>query len=106
MVSLRAKGDLLGHLIGTFLDEMPGQLTEIARALAQRDGQSAAINAHGLKGAAATFGAARMGEIAHRVCEAAERRAIDSALSQLENLRVECERVRRALNAERGRQIG
>ncbi len=101
--SLRVKGELLGNLIGIFLEELPEKLAQLAQALAEQDGENAAITAHGLKGAAATFGAARMRELAEQVEQAADRRAFDGARAGLEELRAEYERVRRALEAERAR---
>jgi two-component system, sensor histidine kinase and response regulator len=101
MASLRGQGELLGNLVAIFIKEVPEQLTQIATSLAQQDGENAAITAHGLKGSAAIFGAARMRELAESVEQAADHRAFDGARTDLESLRAECERVRGALEAER-----
>lgn len=102
--SLRAKDGLLGKLIEIFCGEVPEQLAQVTEAFSKGDTENAAILAHSLKGAAATFGAARMRELAENVERAADRARTDSAQKSLEGLRAECARVQQALEIERTRK--
>jgi CheY-like chemotaxis protein len=101
MASLRAQKGLLGNLIETVLKEIPEQLQQVAEALAQADGETAAIVAHSLKGTAAIFGARRMQECAANVELAADAGWTEKARSELEGLHTECDRVMRQLETER-----
>jgi HPt (histidine-containing phosphotransfer) domain-containing protein len=100
MASLHAKGDLLKRLIKIFNQEVPEQLEQIARSLAQHDTTNAALIAHNLKGTAATFGAARMREFASEIEQTADAGEAEKAAAGLERLRSECDRVQQALEAE------
>ncbi len=100
MASLHAKGDLLKTLIKIFNQEVPEQLEQIARSLAQHDTTNAALIAHNLKGTAATFGAARMREFASEIEQTADAGEAEKAAAGLERLRAECDRVQQALEAE------
>ncbi len=100
MASLHAKGDLLKRLIKIFNQEVPEQLEQIARSLAQHDTTNAALIAHNLKGTAATFGAARMREFASEIEQTADAGEAEKAAAGLERLRAECDRVQQALEAE------
>jgi two-component system, sensor histidine kinase and response regulator len=100
MASLHAKGDLLKRLIKIFNKEVPEQLEQIAQSLTQHDTANAALIAHNLKGTAATFGAARMHEFASKIERTADAGEAETAAAGLKRLRVECNRVQQALEAE------
>jgi two-component system, sensor histidine kinase and response regulator len=98
---LRLEGeDFLRELIELFNVEVPKGLLELAQVLDARDCARAAEIAHTLKGTAATFGAKRMQELAAATDQAARAGSVDKAGSMLEELRLECERVREVLEAQ------
>jgi CheY-like chemotaxis protein len=98
---LRLEGeDFLRELIELFNVEVPKGLLELAQVLDARDCSRAAVIAHTLKGTAGTFGAKRMQELAAAIDQAARADSVDKASSMLEELRVECERVREVLEAQ------
>jgi CheY-like chemotaxis protein len=97
---LRLEGeDFLRELIELFNVEVPKGLRELAQVLDVRDCARAAVIAHTLKGTAGTFGAKRMHELADAIDQAARAGLVDKASSMLEELRLECERVREVLEA-------
>jgi HPt (histidine-containing phosphotransfer) domain-containing protein len=104
LAELHRSGELLRRLIAAFTREAPEQLGQIARAIARHDLENAAITAHALKGTAVTFGASRMRESAAALENAADGGAEGRALSELNRLRGECERVSRELQADQSRQ--
>jgi HPt (histidine-containing phosphotransfer) domain-containing protein len=68
IINLRDEGDdLLADLINLFLSETPKRLGKIERGLASADWQTVRIAAHTLRGTGATFGAARMRELARQI---------------------------------------
>ncbi len=62
----RVGGDdqLLREIVGLFLEDAPRLFQDIRKALASGDAEGLRVAAHGLKGAAANFGANRVSEIA------------------------------------------
>jgi HPt (histidine-containing phosphotransfer) domain-containing protein len=91
----RVGGDeeLLKELVGLFLEDYPGRLAELGRAVAAHDGRAVQRVAHSLKGAVGAFGARAASEAALRL-EAMGRRgdlsgaeeawaALDDALARL-----------------------
>jgi HPt (histidine-containing phosphotransfer) domain-containing protein len=98
---LRLEGvDFLRELIELFNVEVPKGMRELAQVLDARDCARAAVIAHTLKGTAGTFGAKRMHELAAAIDQAARAGSVDKASSMLEDLRLECERVREVLEAQ------
>ncbi len=98
---LRLEGeDFLRELIELFNVEVPKGLLELAQVLDARDCARAAEIAHTLKGTAGTFGAKRMQELAAAIDQAARAGSVDKASSMLEELCLECERVREVLEAQ------
>src|SRR5712692_7677284 len=97
---LRLEGvDFLRELIELFNVEVPKGMLELAQVLDAGDCARAAVIAHTLKGTAGTFGAKRMHELAAAIDQAARAGLVDKASSMLEELRLECERVREVLEA-------
>ncbi len=56
--------EFINELIDTFLDDAPGQVSDIRSALAAQDADSFRRAAHSLKSNAATFGASRLADLA------------------------------------------
>jgi CheY-like chemotaxis protein/HPt (histidine-containing phosphotransfer) domain-containing protein len=103
MASLRAEKDLLPGLIETASKEVPEQLQQIADAIGRADDETASIAAHNLKGTAAIFGARRMKNCAAALEHAVNSGSTEKALSTLELLRKECDRLLRELESEGAR---
>ncbi len=102
IAELRAEGEnLLEDLIETFFVEMPALLQKLADALAEGDAQSARLAAHTLKGTGSNFGATRMHSLASALEDKSRAGAIGDADELLDELRAECDRVGKALKAER-----
>ncbi|MFZ0889730.1 MAG: response regulator [Candidatus Binataceae bacterium] len=101
MASLRAQEGLLDGLIETVLKEVPELLQQIAASIARADAETAAIAAHSLKSIAGMFGARRMQNSAANVERGADTGSAESAQSELERLRTECDRVLHELETER-----
>jgi HPt (histidine-containing phosphotransfer) domain-containing protein len=59
--------DFINELIDAFLEDAPGMIQNMQRALATQDVESFRRNAHSLKSNANTFGATRMGTLAREL---------------------------------------
>jgi HPt (histidine-containing phosphotransfer) domain-containing protein len=94
-------GDLLGDLVEMFIYEVPGQLATLEAALAENDAAAIRLTAHTLKGTGGNFGASRMQTLAGAIEEKGRIGSLDGAAATFAQLRVECMRVREALEAVR-----
>jgi signal transduction histidine kinase/DNA-binding response OmpR family regulator len=77
-----AREDAVDSLIRQFLDTTPSRVASLAAAVERGDAEQVGEEAHGLKGASATFGAARLA----MVCTALERAGRDGDLEQARTL--------------------
>ncbi|HVA40530.1 MAG TPA: Hpt domain-containing protein [Candidatus Binataceae bacterium] len=99
---LRDEGEnLLSDLVEMFIGEVPRQLATLEKALAKGDAGAARLTAHTLKGTGGNFGAARMQTLAYAIEEKGRNGSLDGACALLVQLRAECVRVRKALEAVR-----
>jgi CheY-like chemotaxis protein len=89
--------ELRRELTEIFLEESPRILTQLAEAITARDAPTAARLAHGLKGSAATVGAAAARDAAQRLEEAGTAGDWDAIHTGLPTLRHEMERLADAL---------
>ena len=104
IINLRDEGDdLLADLINLFLSETPKRLGKIERGLASADWQTVRIAAHTLRGTGATFGAARMRELARQIELARYPEAVEEMVAVLQQLRTECEQVQDCLIEEKAK---
>jgi signal transduction histidine kinase/CheY-like chemotaxis protein/HPt (histidine-containing phosphotransfer) domain-containing protein len=93
------RGPSLGALLDRFLADADQQLAAMAAALAQADMGTAADCAHSLKGAAATFGAARLAGIAANMEAIGRNGDLEGARGLLPELETALEGSRTALAA-------
>jgi HPt (histidine-containing phosphotransfer) domain-containing protein len=101
---LQEDGSLLRELTDLFAREAPEQVQRMVAACRNGDLKTVGQAAHRLKGTAATFGAAEM----RRLCIELESLArdgkpLDAADHMIQQLSVECDRVKMALNQAIGR---
>jgi HPt (histidine-containing phosphotransfer) domain-containing protein len=93
--------DLLSQLIDLFLADAPARLAKMRDAIARADWVALGDYAHSLKGSCATLGALRMAEL----CDWLERHdhtgGAAGAATACEELAMQYERVRAALERER-----
>jgi diguanylate cyclase (GGDEF)-like protein len=93
-------GDTVGQVIEFYLEDTPGLLDELEKALQQEDGETLAQRAHNIKGSSRNVGAHRLANL----CKAMEdcgRSGITEGTEQLlRRLSAEFERVRAALQHE------
>jgi len=102
IAALREEGDnLLPELIELFLNSAPAAIMEMEKALRGNDLKAVAFQAHRLKGNAGSFGAHRMSELCHALELASNDGKCPAAEDLLRRLTLQCERVCRALEAER-----
>lgn len=102
VAQLRSEGDnLLCDLVDMFIVEVPVQLARLEEALTKRDAGATRLSAHTLKGTGGNFGARRMQALAFALEEKGRNAFLDGASAILTELRVECDRVGEALEAER-----
>jgi two-component system sensor histidine kinase/response regulator len=107
IADLRAEGEgLLDELIGMLLEQMPVALTAVADALACKDSQAIAFQAHKLKGGVSNFGARAMSELCQSLETAAKAGDFAQAESKFSRLKAEAERVGHALEQERAAAPG
>ncbi len=84
---------LLFELVGIFVDEAPGRLVELQRAVAARDAATVERVAHSLKGSAGILGAACLRAASAELEERAITKRFDGAPGLLTPLEGELERV-------------
>jgi len=93
--------EFMAELIEVFLDDSPGQLDLLRRAVAERDAAAAASSAHRLKGSSGQVGAESLSEL----CKKLEQESRASNGQDLEALMAkvdqEFQRVRDELSAVR-----
>jgi two-component system, sensor histidine kinase and response regulator len=99
IAALREDGSLLGELRDLFLTEAPGQLDALAQACSRSDANLIAQTAHRLKGTAVTFGAKDMQQLCLDLEQLASAGSLGEVQALIERLRLECDRVRQALDA-------
>jgi HPt (histidine-containing phosphotransfer) domain-containing protein len=91
--------EFLTELIGTYLDDVPRQISALREAASSGSADGVARAAHALKGASASLGAAGLAERS-RVLELAARGGrLDAAEDQIRDLEAEFQRVAEALRS-------
>jgi len=98
IAALSEDGSLLCELRDLFLTEAPDQLDALAQACIRSDANLVAQAAHRLKGTAVTFGAKDMQQLCLDIEQVARAGSLVDVEPLIECLRVECDRVRRALD--------
>ncbi len=100
---VRGKRTGLHRLISLFLEELPGTVTELARAARAGEAEVVLQDAHRLQGAASSMGAPALAAAARKLEEAARRQELDvmlAALPDLEERAARLETVLRGILAE------
>jgi CheY-like chemotaxis protein len=101
IAELRIDSDgMLNELIGLFLDSAPTLIREMEEGLKHDDLELVGFRAHRLKGTASTFGALRLAKLCQHLDEATKSKDSASALGLYDQIKPECDRVLRALEAE------
>ncbi len=98
IAALSEDGSLLRELRDLFLTEAPSQLDTLAQARGLGDANLVAQAAHRLKGTAVTFGAKDMQQLCLDIEQLARAGLLADVKALIERLRVECDRVRLALD--------
>jgi HPt (histidine-containing phosphotransfer) domain-containing protein len=100
--ALRNEGEnLLSDLVDMFVGDVPIQLATLEDALTKKDAGATRLTAHTLKGTGGNFGASRMQVLATAIEENGRDGSLDGAAATFVQLRAECVRVRKALEAVR-----
>ncbi len=89
--------DFVLELVDTFLQEAPGMLDELRRALAAQDAEKFRRAAHSLKSNSNTFGALTLGAMSRELELGGVAKAIESGGQPLDALAQEYSRVAAAL---------
>ena len=93
-------GDIFTRMIEVFLEDLPGYLHALERAVLERDYEAMRATAHTIKGSSANFGATRLSEI----CRQLEEKGRECSTENTEELMIalgrESDRVVAALNHE------
>lgn len=89
--------DFIDELTTTFLDDAPKLIAEMHRALTAGDAATLRRAAHSLKSSSASFGAARVAELAKSLEMAAQAGALESAPALLVRLAAEYRKAAEAL---------
>jgi HPt (histidine-containing phosphotransfer) domain-containing protein len=95
--------DGLAGLVTTFFERTPERLAGLCTALAARDAVALRDAAHSLKGAARSFGAAEMGEIASQIETESAAGSLEGAHARVAALAVSFERTRSELESQLSR---
>ncbi len=98
IATLMEDGSLLRELRDLFLTEAPSQLDKMAQARRCGDANLVAQAAHRLRGTAATFGAKDMQQLCLDIEQLVRNGSLAEVTALIERLRVECDRVRLALD--------
>jgi HPt (histidine-containing phosphotransfer) domain-containing protein len=98
IAALSEDGSLLRELRDLFLTEGPLQLETLAQARGRGDANLVAQAAHRLKGTAVTFGAKDMQQLCLDIEQLAHAGSLPDTQPLIDRLRLECERVRQALD--------
>jgi HPt (histidine-containing phosphotransfer) domain-containing protein len=109
LASLRGldeEDDLLHQLIELFLTDAPARMARMREAIARADWRALGDYAHSLKGSCGTLGALRMAELCDWLERHDHRAAAAAAEMACEELAMQYERVRTALERERQRVRG
>jgi CheY-like chemotaxis protein/HPt (histidine-containing phosphotransfer) domain-containing protein len=96
----RLGGDLklLNTVIGLFVREIPIEVAHLNQALKNEDAKLVQMRAHKIKGSTANLGAKAASEMALEIERAAGEHKMDRAISLMEKLEHELDRVRSALS--------
>jgi HPt (histidine-containing phosphotransfer) domain-containing protein len=92
--------DLLAELVQLFLEDTPGRIADLCRALDGRDHGALERAAHGLKSSSANLGAIALSKLFRELESAGRNHDLDRATSLVRASREEYERVREALRSE------
>jgi HPt (histidine-containing phosphotransfer) domain-containing protein len=90
------------ELVDTFLDDAPGLLADMRRALEEGDIVLLRRSAHSLKSNSAEFGATDLHGLCRELEDMAKAGALDGTPAKIAQVEVEYERVRSALRALSG----
>lgn len=99
-------GEDFGDLVETFLDGAPGSLTALKEAVASGDADALIRGAHSLKGASGDMGAVGLAALCKRLEAVGRAGSSDGAENAVREIEAEYERVKRALDGERHKEIG
>jgi two-component system sensor histidine kinase/response regulator len=103
IAELRVESDgMLDELIKLFLHSAPTLIREMEEGLCRDDLELVGFRAHRLKGTASTFGALRLAKLCQHLDEMTKTKDSASARRLYEQIKAECARVLRALEAESG----
>ena len=89
--------DFQREVIVDFLSQLDARLEDIATAVASRDPAAVRLTTHTLKGASASLGAHALAESSARLESLGRARALDGAMTALQQVRHEAGRLREAL---------
>ncbi len=78
-----AGADFIDELVGTYLDDTPGLLSEMKAALKVQDAEAFRRAAHSLKSTSATFGASRLSGMARELEMLAKEQKLAEAAAKL-----------------------
>ncbi len=93
-------GDTFTRMIEVFLEDLPGYLQALERAVQERDYEAIRATAHTIKGSSANFGAQRLSEVCRQLEQKGRERSADDAEELMVALGRESDRVVAALNHE------
>jgi len=94
---------VLAELIDSFLEDAPKLLTTLRQASEKGDAAGMRLAAHSLKSNAADFGAMHFSNLCKELEQLGKAGTLDGATALVEQVEVEYEKVRVALEALRGR---
>jgi CheY-like chemotaxis protein/HPt (histidine-containing phosphotransfer) domain-containing protein len=77
---------IVAHLVGIFIEEMPGRQQALDKALAERDMERVRELAHSLKGCAATISAERLRALAQRIERSAREDVVEKVVEYIRRL--------------------
>lgn len=98
IMGLREDSSLLRELRDLFSGEATEQLGKMLEGCRGGDVNAVALGAHRLKGSAGTFGAEEMQRLCIEIEATARRGILEGVESAIQQLSIECDRVKRALD--------
>lgn len=95
----RTGKDILGEVVGLYLDRKPTQLELLREALARGDAQTVERTAHSLKGSSANLGALRLARLASDLETLGRQGELGGGQTRLEALETEIDQVEKRLRS-------
>jgi len=90
--------ELLGEVVGVFLDDTPVQIEKLSKALDEKDAEVVERGAHSIKGAAANLSAEELRDVAARMEKAAHAGDLDGVSAMMAELTAKFERLKAVLS--------